>query len=132
MAVAEKEERELMTEKAFLLAQRKSLEGDLNEVDTSKTALEAAYITEFRNSLELASKSKQKVLGWKAPWLDRKQFSEIVHDYLGTEDPSETGLDPTTFCHVLGSWLLPACRNRMCTYCSLLVRRQRDGPQVRE
>ena len=108
VAVVEKEERELMSEKAFLLAQRKSLEGDLNDVDTKKTQLEAAYITELRNSLELASKSKQEVPRWKAPRLDRKQFSGIFHDYLGTVNPGETGLDPLLFCHVLGCWLSPA------------------------
>ena len=107
VVVVEKEERELMSEKAFLLAQRKSLEGDLNDVDRSKTALEAAYITELRISLELASSSKQKVPGLKAPRLERNKFSKIVHDYLGTVNPGETGLDPSLFCHVLGCWLEP-------------------------
>ena len=43
--------------------QWKSLEGDPNDVDTSKTRLEDAYITELRNSRELASDTNLKVHG---------------------------------------------------------------------
>lgn len=97
-----KDEKALLQEKAILLSQHKSFEGDLNDVDTSKTQLAAAYITELRISLELASNTKQRVSGLKGPRLERKQFAEIVHQYLGTEKRyiGET----KRFCNVLGIW----------------------------
>ena len=104
LATMKELERGLTFERAILLSQRKSFEGDLNDVDTSKTRLEDAYITELRNSLELASSTKEKVPGTKAPGLERKQFAEIVHKYLGTglREPNETAMK---FCNVLGFWL---------------------------
>ena len=98
MAAVMEDEKGLISEKAILLSQRKSFEGDLNDVDTSKTQLAAAYITELRNSLELASNTRQRVPGLKAPRLERKQFAEIVHKYLGTASENYK------FCLVLGSW----------------------------
>ena len=98
-----KDEKALLQEKAILLSQHKSFEGDLNDVDTSKTQLAAAYITELRISLEIASSTKEKVPGMKAERLDRSKFTEIVHKYLGTEKrkPGTTA----KFCNVLGDWL---------------------------
>ena len=57
----------LLAEKVFLLSQRKCLEGDFNDVDTGKTRMADAYIDELRLSLEVASRSREKV---KAPRLD--------------------------------------------------------------
>ena len=104
IAVIREDEKVLTSERAILLSQRKSFEGDLNDVDTSKTRLEDAYIIELRNSLELASNTKEKVPGLKAPRLERKQFAQIVHQYLGTglREPNETAIK---FCNVLGFWL---------------------------
>ena len=103
IAAIKEDEKILTSERAILLSQGKSFEGDLNDVDTSKTRLEDAYITELRNSLELASNTKEKVSGIKAPGLTRKQFSQIVYEYLGTslKEPGETA----NFCNVLGYWL---------------------------
>ena len=103
MAAVMKREKELRSEKSMLLSQGKSFEGDLHDVDTSKTELTAAYIKELRISLELASNTKQRVPGLKAPRLERKQFAEMVHEYLGTErrQPART---TSRFCNVLGIW----------------------------
>ena len=92
-AVIKEDEKGLPPERVILQSQRKSFEGDLNDVDTSKTWLEEAYITELRNSLELASNAEEKVPGLEAPRLERKKFSQIVHKYIGTGlgEPSETG-----------------------------------------
>ena len=103
MAAVMEEEKALKSEKAILLSQRKSFEGDLHDVDTSKTELTAAYIKELRISLELASSTKQRVPGLKAPRLERKQFAEIVHEYLGTERRSPAR-QTKSFCNVLGIW----------------------------
>ncbi|KAL9064014.1 MAG: hypothetical protein Q9161_009147 [Pseudevernia consocians] len=104
LATIKEVERGLTSERAILLSQRKSFEGDLNDVDTSNTRLEDAYITELRYSLELASSTKEKAPGTKAPRLEGKQFAEIVHKYLGTglREPNETAMK---FCNVLGFWL---------------------------
>lgn len=87
MTIVKDEDKALTSEKAILLSQRKSFEGDLNNVDTSKTELENAYIIELRNSLEAASslKEKEKISGLKAPKLDKKDFAMVVHSYLGTD-----------------------------------------------
>ena len=105
MATVVEDEKALDAEKLILLSQRKSFEGDLNDIDISKTQLEDAYITELRYSLQLASNTKQKVPGLKAPRLDRKQFSQMVHDYLGTEVRQPGEIDALRFCNVLGSWM---------------------------
>lgn len=109
MVIMKDEDKALTSEKAILLSQRKSFEGDLNDVDTSKTELEKAYIIELRNSLEAAStiKEKEKIPGLKAQRLDRRKFAQIVHSYLGTEqrhpgDPD--GVNTRRFCNVLGIW----------------------------
>ena len=104
IAVIKEHEKVLTSERAILLSQRKSFEGDLNDVDTTKIRLEDAYITELRNSLELASSAKEKIPGTKAPRLQRKQFSQIVHKYLGTGGPGEPS-EKINFCNVLGFWL---------------------------
>ena len=103
MAAVMEDEKALRSEKAILLSQRKSFEGDLNDVDTSKTQLASAYITELRNSLEIASSTKQRVSGLKGPRLERKQFAEIVHEYLGTER-RHPARQTYKFCNVLGYW----------------------------
>ena len=104
MAAVLKSEKELRSEKSMLLSQGKSFEGDLHDVDTSKTQLEAAYTTELRISLELASSNKQRGPGLNAPRLERKQFAEIVHKYLGTENREPDG-PAFKFCNVLGIWM---------------------------
>ena len=48
MAVVKEKEKALLSEKAFLLSQRKTLEEDLNDIVTSKVQLEEAYIAELR------------------------------------------------------------------------------------
>ena len=97
-----KDEKALLKEKAILLSQHKSFEGDLNDVDTSKTQLAAAYITELRISLEIASSTKERIPGLKAPRLERKRLAEIVHNYLGTEKRYIGNTQ--RFCNVLGIW----------------------------
>ena len=84
-AVIKEDKKGLPSKRVILLSQPKSFEGDLNDVDKSKTRLEDVYIREPRNSLELASNGE-------APRLERKNFSQIVHKYLGTSltEPSET------------------------------------------
>ena len=104
MAAVTKAQNKFLSEKSMLLSQGKSFEGDLHDVDTSKTQLEAAYIKELRISLELASSNKQRGPGLKAPRLERKQFAEIVHKYLGTEDRKPDG-PVFRFCNVLGIWI---------------------------
>ena len=104
MAAVKEDEKALISEKVILLSQQKSFEGDLNDVDRSKTELTAAYIKELRISIQLASSTKQRVPGLKALRLERKQFAEIVHKYLGTESREPDG--PTfKFCNVLGIWM---------------------------
>ena len=109
VARLKQEEKALMTEKAYLLSQRKCLEGDLNDIDTSKTGLADAYINELRMSLEEASSSKEKVRALKAPRLDRRRFAKTVDDYLGTIQVSTyTNEVLAKWCHVLGYWLSPS------------------------
>ena len=110
IAAIKEDEKALISEKVILLSQRKSFEGDLNDVDTSKTRLEAAYITELRNSLELASNTNQKVSGLKALRPDRNEFSQIVHKYIGTEDRQPGETDSLKFCNVLRFWLLTSVK----------------------
>ena len=106
IAAIKEDEKVFNSEKVILLSQRKSFEGDLNDIDISKTRLENAYITELRVSLQLASTNKErdKVPGLKAPRLKRQEFAQIVHEYLGTsfKEPSDTAYK---FCNVLGAWL---------------------------
>ena len=102
MAAVMEDEKALLSEKVILLSQGKSLEGDLNDVNLSMTPLAAAYITALRNSLELASTTKQKVPGLKARRLNRKEFSQTVHEYLGTEEKRQS--QTHRFCNVLGYW----------------------------
>ena len=105
VAAVREDEKALLTEKVFLLSQQKVLEQDLNDIVTSKVQLEEAYIAELRRSLEAASSSKLRLPGLKVPRLDRRDFSEIVHEYLGTKDERPTSLETRTWCNVLGCWL---------------------------
>ena len=88
MAVLKKDVKALLTEKAYLLSQRKYLEGDLNDIDTSKTELAEAYINGLRMLLEEASSSKEKVRALRAPRLDKKRFAKTVDEYLDTRQES--------------------------------------------
>ena len=107
VAVVEEDEKALVSEKAFLLSQRKILEEDLNDIVTNKVQLEEAYIAELRMSLEAASSSREKLPGLKVPRLDRKCFQDNVNEYLGTKAVyPETG-DSKKWCNVLGYWLSP-------------------------
>lgn len=58
MAKLEEKEKDLLSEKILLLGQKTVLEYDLNDTITDIVALEEAYITELRISLEAASSSK--------------------------------------------------------------------------
>ena len=105
VAAVREDEKALLSEKVFLLSQQKILEQDLNDIVTSKVQLEEAYIAELRRSLEAASSSKQRLPGLKVPRLDRRDFSEVVHEYLGTKDERPTSLETRIWCNVLGCWL---------------------------
>ena len=107
VAVVKEEEKALLSEKAFLLSQRKILEEDLNDIVTSKLQLEEAYIAELRISLEAASSSKEKLPGLKSPRLDRKYFQDIINEYLGTKAVYPDTGDSSKWCNVLGYWLSP-------------------------
>lgn len=103
LATIKKQENALLTEKAILLSQRRTLEEDLSDTISNKTQIENAYFTELRLSLDAASISKDKLSGLKTPRLDRKPFAEIVNEYLETkinDDGSTAG-----WCNVLGHWL---------------------------
>ena len=100
MAVITKEEKELRSERVMLLSQRKGFEGDLHDVNRDTTELAAAYAAELSNSLEVASNMKKIVKRPKAPRLERKEFADIVHKYLGT-----TASDGYKYCNVLGKWM---------------------------
>ena len=85
LATIKKQENALLTEKAILLSQRRTLEEDLSDTISNKTQIEKAYTTELRLSLDAASTSKDKLFGLKAPRLDRKPFAKIVNEYLETK-----------------------------------------------
>lgn len=105
LAELEKAEQILLSEKIRLLADRKILEQDLNDVVTDYHALEEAYIDELRMSLEAASTSKERLSGTKTPKLDRKDFKRQVNKYLGTEDTFPGTTDTRKWCNVIGAWL---------------------------
>ena len=76
VARLKQEKKALMTEKVYLLSQRKFLEEDLNDIDTSKTGLADAYINELRTSLEKCPVSRRKcessrLQGWTGGVLQR-------------------------------------------------------------
>ncbi|MCJ1455417.1 hypothetical protein MMC28_005772 [Mycoblastus sanguinarius] len=104
VAIVNEDKKALLSEKVFLLSQRKTLEEDLNDMVSSRVLLEEAYTAELRMSLEAASSSKEKSPGLKTPRLDRKSFQNTVNEYLGTKDVYETG-DARKWCNVLGYWL---------------------------
>jgi hypothetical protein len=104
MAAVKEDEKTLLAEKAFLLSQRKTLDQDLSDVVTSVEQLEDAYIHELRVALDLASSSKDKLPGLKAPKLNRQAFPKVVHQYLGTHDKADA--DPELkWCNIMGLWL---------------------------
>ncbi|KAL8903424.1 MAG: hypothetical protein Q9171_007408 [Xanthocarpia ochracea] len=105
VAVIGKDEKSLREEKAVLMSSRKMLEGDLNDLVTSKDALADAYIEELRMSLHAASSSKEKYPGKKTPRLDRKAFATLVNEYLETTSKTDTGAGTPKYCNVLGFWL---------------------------
>jgi HNH endonuclease len=94
-----------LSEKIRLLADRKILEQDLNDIVTDYHALEEAYINELRMSLETASSSKERLSGIKTPKLDRKIFKRQLNEYLGTEDIFPGTTDTRKWCNVIGAWL---------------------------
>ncbi|MCJ1456924.1 hypothetical protein MMC28_007290 [Mycoblastus sanguinarius] len=73
---------------------------------SSKVQLEEAYSAELRMSLETTLSSKKTFPGLKAPRVDRELFQDMVNEYLGTKDVSDTG-DARKWCNVLGYWLSP-------------------------
>ncbi|KAF6227153.1 hypothetical protein HO133_008595 [Letharia lupina] len=105
VALVKEDEKVLLSEKVFLLSERKVLEEDLNDIVTSREQLKDAYITELRISLEAASSSKERLPGLKAPRLDRKQFRDSVNEYLGTKTENPDTEDSRIWCNVLGYWL---------------------------
>lgn len=99
-------EKALLSEKAILLSQRKTLKEDLDDLVISKGQLEEAYITELRISLDAASSSKTKLFGLKSPRLDRMSFQDSVHAYLETRSKNVTDPDDAAqWCNVIGNWL---------------------------
>ena len=102
LIVVMEDEKALLSEKAFLLSQRKTLEEDLKDIVTDKVPLQEAYIAELRMSLEAVSSSEEILPGLKVPRFDRKNFQNIVNEYLDTKavDP-DTG-DSRKWCNVLG------------------------------
>ena len=107
VAVVKKDEKALLSEKAFLLSQRKILEEDLTDIVTSKIQLEEAYIAELRMSLDAVSSPKKKLPGPRVPRLDRSIFQDVVNEYLGTQDVYPDTGDSRKWCNVLGYWLSP-------------------------
>jgi hypothetical protein len=104
MAAVKEDEKTLLSEKAILLTQRRTLDQDLSDAVTSMDQLEDAYIKELRVALDLASSSKDKLPGLKIHKSDRKSFSNLVHEYLGTKDKGEA--DPVCeWCNIMGFWL---------------------------
>lgn len=107
MDTLKKDKKALLTEKFFLLSQRKIIEGDLNDIVANKEQLTQAYIAEHRMSLDAASSSKDKLSSLKSPRMDRKLFRHTVNEYLGTEKTGEDELSVLRWCNVLGYWLSP-------------------------
>ena len=105
LAELERAEQTLLSEKIRLLADRKILEQDLNDLVTDCHALEEAYINELRMSLETASSTKERLWGIKTPRLDRKIFKRQLNEYLGTEDIIPGSTDTKKWCNVIGAWL---------------------------
>lgn len=94
-------ERRLLFEKAYLLSDSKSIEGDLNDIVYDKNELLKAYLNELRMSMEVAVSAKTKPVDSKALRLGNKEFSDAVYDYLGTRRVLEGGC-MLYFCNVLG------------------------------
>ena len=74
MAVVKEKEKVLLSEKAFLLSQRKILEEDLKDIVTSKVQLEEAYIAELRMLFKAASKFKGEIAGPEGPKVRQEIF----------------------------------------------------------
>lgn len=104
VALVRQDEKALLKEKTFILSQRKILEEDLNDIVTSKVQLEEAYNTELRISLQTTSSTKNRLLTFKVPRLERTPFQNIVNEYLGTKLSSGTG-STRSWCNVLACWL---------------------------
>ena len=113
MAEIEADEDELQSEKKILLGQRKTLVEDMTDTlpkaghhdPAYLKALEEAYIKELCMSLDTASSSKTKTPGLKAPRLARKEFANLVQDYLATFDGEEDVGGSLQWCNVMGHWL---------------------------
>lgn len=113
MAEFEADENDLRSEKKLILSQRKTLEEDLTDTlpETGHhnpayvEALEDAYIKALRMSLDIASSSKTKTPGLKAPRLARKEFSNLVKEPLATSKEKQGPADDQQWCNVMGHWL---------------------------
>lgn len=64
-------------------------------------------------SLESASSSKENLIDLQAARLDRKQFSEVMHEYLDTKDFSFPAcmVEVLKWCNILGFCFRPAWSN---------------------
>ncbi|KAL8644093.1 MAG: hypothetical protein Q9226_007938 [Calogaya cf. arnoldii] len=112
LAQVKKDEKGLQAELNVLLANRKIIEGDMNDTVTvgSPGELANAYIQELRASLAAASSDKKGYPGQKQPRLDRRAFAAKVMDYLSClmEVRTETSKDNMKWCNIMGYWLGPS------------------------
>ena len=97
----------LLAEQTFLMANQRILEQDLSDIVSNKVELQEAYINELRMMLNMASGKDAKIPGLKAPRLERTSFGKIVNEYLDTRQVIPDQGEIAKFCNVLGYWLPP-------------------------